>query len=87
MNTAPVRDQVKRRNRSMPALEIALSMLTRKRLPVPLMTGVWRAGAQERPAAASERLPDRLPSPQKPWQAELVGVASRTSATTSSCCG
>ena len=32
-------------------------MLTRNRLPVRLMTGVWPTGAQERPAAASERTP------------------------------
>ena len=44
-------------NRSSPALEMALIMLTRNRLPVRLMTGVWPTGAQERPAAASERTP------------------------------
>jgi hypothetical protein len=54
MNTAPVKDPVKRRNRSRPALEMALSMLTRNRLPVPLTTGVWPTGAQDRPAAASD---------------------------------
>jgi hypothetical protein len=48
---------VNKRNRSRPALEIALGMLTRKRLPVPLMTGVWPTGAHERPAAASECTP------------------------------
>src|SRR5215207_2509812 len=47
----------KRRNRSIPALETALSMLTRNRLPVPLMTGVWPTGAHDRPAAASDRIP------------------------------
>jgi hypothetical protein len=52
-----VNDPVNRRNRSRPALEMALTMLTRKRLPVPLMTGVWPTGAQERPAAASEGTP------------------------------
>jgi hypothetical protein len=57
MNTAAVNDPTNRRNRSRPALEMALSMLTRKRLPVPLMTGVWPTGAQERPAVASERTP------------------------------
>src|SRR5512132_1239767 len=36
---------------------MALIMLTRKRLPVPLMTGVWPTGAHDRPAAASERTP------------------------------
>jgi hypothetical protein len=57
MNTAPVNDPVNRRNRSSPWLEMALIMLTRKRLPVPLMTGVWPTGAHDRPAAASERTP------------------------------
>jgi hypothetical protein len=40
MKTRPVNDPVKRRNRNLPALEMAVIMLTRKRLPVPLMTGV-----------------------------------------------
>jgi hypothetical protein len=57
MNTGPLKDPVKRRNRSIPALETALIMLARNRLPVPLMTGVWPTGAQDRPAAASERTP------------------------------
>jgi hypothetical protein len=37
--TRPVNDPVKRRNRSIPALETALIMVTRNRLPVPLITG------------------------------------------------
>ena len=45
MNTAAVNDPVNRRNRSRPALEMALTMLTRKRLPVRLMTGVWPTGS------------------------------------------
>jgi hypothetical protein len=57
MKTAPVNDPVNNRNRSRPAPEIALSMLTRNRLPVRLTTGVWPTGAHERPAAASERTP------------------------------
>ena len=40
MNTGPLKDPVKSRNRSIPALETALIMLTRKRLPVRLMAGV-----------------------------------------------
>jgi hypothetical protein len=45
------------RNRSRPAVEIALSMLTRNGLPVRLTTGVGPTGAHDRPAAASERTP------------------------------
>jgi hypothetical protein len=66
MNTAPVNDPVKSRNRSIPALEMALIMLTRKRLPVPLMTGVWPTGAQDRPA--------RLPQPRRSCPLVVVPV-------------
>jgi len=77
MNTAPVNDPVNSRNRSRPALEIALTMLTRKRLPVPLITGVWPTGAQERPAAASERTPissshNTTPPSRRAW-ARMAG--------------
>ena len=57
MNTAPVNDPTTSRNRSIPALETALIMLTRNRPPVRLMTGVWPTGAQDRPAVASDRIP------------------------------
>ena len=57
MNTGPLNDPTNSRNRNIPALEIALIMLTRNRLPIRLTTGVCPTGAQERPAAASERTP------------------------------
>jgi hypothetical protein len=77
MNTAPVKDPVKRRNRSIPALETALIMLIRNRLPVRLMTGVWPTGAQDRPAAASERTPissshNTIPPSRRAW-ARMAG--------------
>jgi hypothetical protein len=53
----PLKDPVNSRNRNLPALEIALSMLTPNRLPVRLITGVCPIGAHDRPAAASERTP------------------------------
>ena len=57
VNTGPLQDPTTSRNRNLPAVEMALSMLTRNRLPVRLLTGVWPTGAQERPAAASQRTP------------------------------
>jgi hypothetical protein len=56
-NTGPLKAPTNSRNQSIPALEMALIMLTRNRLPVPLMTGVWPTGAHDRPAAASDRTP------------------------------
>jgi hypothetical protein len=40
-----------------PSVGDGADMVTRNRLPVPLLTGVWPTGAQERPAAASEPTP------------------------------
>ena len=83
MNTGPRKDPVKRRNRSIPALETALIMLTRNRLPVRFITGVWPTGAQERPAAASDRIPissshNTIPPSRLAW-ARIAGnsVASQ----------
>src|SRR5688572_9942687 len=55
MNTGPLDEPVNKRNRSRPALAIALIMFTRNRLPVRVITGLWPTGAHDRPAAASER--------------------------------
>ena len=52
MKTRLLNDPVKRRNRNLPALEMALIMLTRKRLPVPLIRGL----AHRRPGAARRRI-------------------------------
>jgi hypothetical protein len=88
MNTAPVNDPVNRRNRRIPALEMTLSMLTRKRLPVPLMTGVCPTGAHERPAAASDRTPSHLSHHTSPpsgrawaWMAGYSVASQRATAT------
>src|SRR4051794_4144138 len=56
--TGPVKRCSKTRKRSVPVLEIAAIMLALKRLPVPLVTGVWPIGAHVRPALWSERRPD-----------------------------
>ena len=49
------RERLQQAEPQQPALDIALIMLTRNRLPVRLITGVWPTGAHDRPAAASER--------------------------------
>src|SRR4051794_4757800 len=56
--TTPVKRSWKTRKRSVPVLEMAAIMLAVKRLPVPVVTGVWPIGAQVRPALWSERRPD-----------------------------
>src|SRR5215204_3680849 len=77
INTWPLNDPTNSRNRSIPALETALIMLTLNRLPVRLMTGVWPTGAHDRPAAASERTPissshNTTPPSRRAW-ARMAG--------------
>ena len=73
-------------------------MLTRNRLPVRLMTGVWPTGAHDRPAAASERTPissshSTTPPSRLAW-ARIAGNSSSSQRRTAAgfcsrarCCG